>query len=142
MRVHNFDFKNKENMNEVDWGGGVILLYAYKDVLNKLLNNSVIWPIRFHVCKINLILSTQESNLFLKIISTWCKRCPSFYSLYEKYPNTDFFSGLYLPVFGLNTMINALNLSIQCKCGKIWTRKNKILMETKIKETRSSFKFD
>ena len=120
----------------------MILLHAYKKVLSKLLNNSVICRTRCHDRKVNLTLSTQESNLFLKIISTWCKRCPSFYSLYEKYPNTDFFSGLYLPVFGLNTMINAVNLSIQCKCGKIRTRKNKILMETKIKETRSSFKFD
>ena len=39
-------------------------------------------------------------------------------------------------------MINAVNLSIQYKCGEMRNRKNKILMETKIKETRSSFKFD
>ena len=104
----------------------MILLHAYKKVLSKLLNNSVICRTRCHDRKVNLTLSTQESNLFLKIISAWCKRCTSFYSLYEKYPNMDFFSGPYLPVFGLNTMIYAVNLSIQSKCRKIRTRKNSV----------------
>ena len=36
------------------------------------------------------------------------------------------FSGLYFPVFGLNTEIYFTNLCIQSKCRKIWTRKNSV----------------
>ena len=34
------------------------------------------------------------------------------------------FSGPYFPVFGLNTEIYGVNLRIQSKYGKKWTRKN------------------
>ena len=47
--------------------------------------------------------------------------------LYKKYPNTDFFSGLYFHVFGLNTEIYSVTLRIQSKYGKIRTRKNSVL---------------
>ena len=33
------------------------------------------------------------------------------------------FSGPYFPAFGLNMEIFSVNLRIQSKCGKIWTRK-------------------
>ena len=47
-------------------------------------------------------------------------------SLREKCPNTDFFSGPYFPVFGLNTKIYGVNLRIQSEYRKIRTRKNSV----------------
>ena len=37
------------------------------------------------------------------------------------------FPGPYFPVFGFNTEIYSVNLRIQSKCGKIWTRKTPYL---------------
>ena len=45
-------------------------------------------------------------------------------TLREKCPNTEFFSGPYFPVFGLNTEIFSVSLRIYSECGKIRTRKN------------------
>ena len=39
------------------------------------------------------------------------------------------FSGLYFPVFGLNTEICRVNLCVQSKCGKIRNRNNTFLVE-------------
>ena len=50
----------------------------------------------------------------------------SSYTLCEKCQNTEFFSGPYFPVFGLNTEIYEVNLCIQSEYGKIRTRKNSI----------------
>ena len=40
--------------------------------------------------------------------------------------NSGVFSGLYFPVFGLNTEIYSVILHIQSKHGKIWTIKNSL----------------
>ena len=45
--------------------------------------------------------------------------------LREKCPNTDF-SGLYFPLFGLNTEIYSVNIRIPSEYGTIKTRKNSI----------------
>ena len=44
-------------------------------------------------------------------------------TLREKCPNTEFFSGLYFPVFGL---IYSVNLRVQSKYKKIRTRKSSV----------------
>ena len=49
------------------------------------------------------------------------------YSLREKCPKTEFFSGTYFPTFVLNTEIYRVNLRIQSECGKMQTRKNSVL---------------
>ena len=46
--------------------------------------------------------------------------------LRENCPDTDFLSGPYFPVFGLNTEIYSLNLRIQSEYRKIRTRKNSV----------------
>ena len=38
-------------------------------------------------------------------------------------------SGPYFPAFGLNTEIYGVNLRIQSKCRKIWTRKNSVFAQ-------------
>ena len=54
------------------------------------------------------------------------------FTLREKCPNTEFFSGPYFPAFGLNTdrygvsLCNGVSLRIQSNCGKIRTRKNSL----------------
>ena len=48
-------------------------------------------------------------------------------SLCEKFPNKEFFSGQYFPVFRLNTEIYGVNLRIQSKYRKIRTRKSSVL---------------
>ena len=45
-------------------------------------------------------------------------------TLREKVSKYEVFSGLYFPVFGLNTEIYSVKLRIQSKYGKIRTRKN------------------
>ena len=45
-------------------------------------------------------------------------------TLREKCPNTEFFSGPYVPVFGLNMEIYGVNLHIWFEYRKIRTRKN------------------
>ena len=47
-------------------------------------------------------------------------------TLREKCPNTEFFSGPYFPVFGLNTEIYSLNLRILSEYEKIRTIKNSV----------------
>ena len=49
-----------------------------------------------------------------------------FNTLREKCPNTEFFSGPYFPVFGMNTEIYGVNLRIQSEYSKIQTRKNSV----------------
>ena len=56
-----------------------------------------------------------------------------FNTLREKCPNTEFFSGPYFPVFGMNTEIYGMNteiygvnLRIQSEYSKIQTRKNSV----------------
>ena len=44
-----------------------------------------------------------------------------------KFPNTEFFSGLYLLVFGVNTEIYSVNLCLQSKYVKIRIRKNSVI---------------
>ena len=38
--------------------------------------------------------------------------------------NSEFLSGPYFPAFGLNTQVYQVNIRIQSKCRKIWTRKS------------------
>ena len=47
-------------------------------------------------------------------------------ALPEKCPNTEFFSGPYFPVFGLNREIYSVNIRIQFEYGKKRTRKNSV----------------
>ena len=47
-------------------------------------------------------------------------------SLRQTCPNTNFFSGPYIPAFGLSTEIYGVNLCIHFKHRKIWSRKNSI----------------
>ena len=47
-------------------------------------------------------------------------------ALREKCPNTEFFSGPYFPVFGLNAEIYGVNLHIHSEYRKRRTRKNSV----------------
>ena len=47
-------------------------------------------------------------------------------TLRETYSNAELLSGPYFPVFGLKTEIYFVNVRIQCKYGKIRTRKNSV----------------
>ena len=78
-----------------------------------------------------LLLSTYYLS-FLTVSSvviwSWCafsKSKPKF-TLREKCPNTEFFSGPYFPVFGRNTEICSVNLGIQSEYRKIRIRKNSV----------------
>ena len=47
-------------------------------------------------------------------------------ALCEKYPNMEFFSGPYFPIFRLNTEIYGVHLRTQSKYGQKLTRKNSV----------------
>ena len=60
------------------------------------------------------IVDSDMKNIYIYFVT---------YSLREKCPNTEFFSGPYFPVFGLNTEIHLVNFRIQSEYSKIRTRK-------------------
>ena len=47
-------------------------------------------------------------------------------ALCEKCPNTEFFSGQYFPIFGLNMEVYSVNLRIQSEYREIRIRKNSV----------------
>ena len=81
---------------------------------------------------------TARNKTFVKAVKNYAEAvikvfcaCPILlnfftFSLRENCPNTEFFSGLHFPVFGLNPERDFVSLHIQSKCGKIQTRKNSV----------------
>ena len=70
------------------------------------------WLLLF--CKLSAFFDVFWILLILLTYTAW------------KVPKYGVFSGLYFPVFSLNTEIYGVNLRIQSECRKIRTRKNSV----------------
>ena len=69
------------------------------------------------------VKSIKQQKILINFLSGIYLAISNKKTLREKCPNTEFYSGLYFPVFVLNTNIYSVNLRIQSKYGEIRTRK-------------------
>ena len=85
------------------------------------------------------VKSIKQQKIIINFLSGIYLAISNKKTLREKCPNTEFYSGLYFPVFVLNTNIYSVNLRIQSKYGKIRTRKYSVfgIFSRSISFTRS-----